>query len=343
MTKLKRGIIAGLLLAPLLWLGHASVLSSGRSSRLAQTLSAARSSPSSAPNSQARSVSAVNDARSTAASPAALLPSVPFSKPARTLSADGPEGSSLLPWENRAVCPAQANGQWSRYLQGFRAIPSQVVQLFVASSLDARLERDIVATLKGIPALVESRLGLHASEPVFYVHPSIEALRGRSCLADNGVAFYDGAIHLAGPKVDAETYKTVLHEYVHHVLFWNGIREPMWFQEGLAMHVAGERWANYDISLPGIPVEDMVDALPLDATPRYLERFYGQSYLMLGLVMQLCKGQSFCNERGLVAKLREGTAPAGLFEALIREAAPRASEPPLALWTMYFAGLQRSQ
>ena len=82
------------------------------------------------------------------------------------------------------------------------------------------------------------QLGFVAETPDVYLHANPARLRAATCSDSLTLALYDGAIHVA--STGGEIVASLAHEYVHHVLFRNQIREPWWFHEGAAMHIGGD-------------------------------------------------------------------------------------------------------
>ncbi|MDF3066928.1 MAG: hypothetical protein K0R38_2529 [Polyangiaceae bacterium] len=236
---------------------------------------------------------------------------------------------------------------WARYLQGFREQESLDLEVHFDFAVAPSVALHIARVVFGASLDVHRATGLRVPPPAVYVHRDLVTLRSYSCLPSNAVAFYDGAIHVPDPSKDEgleiEIRRSVVHEYTHHALFSAGIREPIWFQEGLAMHVALEPWRNFDITPPGLDMRDMVTGFPHTAPPKLSERFYGQAYQMLELLQSLCGPQPDCDNRQLVKALVEGAPAATFFEDMIAARAPRSQVSPLELWRMYFGGLRPAQ
>lgn len=252
-------------------------------------------------------------------------------------------------WVDRALCgPGSPKiSDWLRYLQGFRQQESFGIEIHFDFTVESSSIRSIAALVLDARLAVRETTGLKVEPPAIYVHRDLATLRKYSCLPDNAVAFYDGAIHLPDfSKDDAlerEVGFSVLHESTHHALIGSGIREPIWFQEGLAMHVAREPWRNFDITPPGFDMRDMVDGFPHTASPKTAERFYGQAYQMVEFLQSLCGMKPDCDTRQLVTALAEGAPVTTFFQDMISARAPRSRVAPLQLWQMYFSGLRPAQ
>lgn len=125
--------------------------------------------------------------------------------------------------------------------------------------------------------------------PVVYVYASAEQMRDVACVNTATAGYYDGAIHL--PATDADGYRTVVHEHVHHVLNALGLRKPMWLHEGLAMYAADERWWEDPRSglttwlrSAHLPFPALVEAFPHTADELFAGAAYYQSYQMVSFV-----------------------------------------------------------
>jgi hypothetical protein len=232
-------------------------------------------------------------------------------------------------------------------LQGFRDVKVEGSVLHADYTVKAEELERTALLMRLASTIVREETRLAVQPPEVYVHRDVATLRKYSCMAGNAVAFYDGAIHLANvsgdQKLRRELWFSVVHEYTHHALLSHGIREPIWFQEGLAMHVSREPWRDFDISPPGFDLRDMVDGFPHSAAPEAAERFYGQAYQMVEFLRGLCRVEGDCGYPALIGELRRGAPPSTFFEATIARLAPRSSAPPLELWKMYFQGLRPAQ
>jgi hypothetical protein len=251
-----------------------------------------------------------------------------------------------LPWQLPALCgPSSSDKQtaWTKYLQGFRRFEAGRNVIFADYTIDARALERLDAALYGfVRQQVSQRLGLDAPPPPIYVHASVEALRKYSCVNDAAVAFYDGSIHLAdlSKQLDGkrEMLRSLLHEYTHHVLMTHGIHEPVWLQEGLAMHVARESYDLSKLTPPGIDIREMSDAFPHTAPAEYAQRFYRQAFGMVSFLHQLCNGDQMCGDAAIVQALTaSSTTPTELFSWSIQQMRPRANEAPLALWQTFLS------
>jgi hypothetical protein len=220
--------------------------------------------------------------------------------------------------------------------------------MFADRTVDAEVTERLALWLSVARKRVSMETGLDVPPPVVFVHRDADTLREHSCLTSNAVAFYDGALHLSNgpyaPRGNLQLYFSLIHEYTHHALISNGVREPIWFQEGLAMHVSGEPTKNFDTSPPGINVAEMVDAFPYTVSAKSAERIYGQAYEMVEFLMTTCVWAVArdCSHRALVEKLRAGADPATFFESTIQEIDPNSDVAPLARWQTYFSRLTKN-
>jgi hypothetical protein len=204
-------------------------------------------------------------------------------------------------------------------------------------------QRTLLAELEGVHRGAVRFLPLTTTPAIVYLHASTEGLQAHSCAGRDALAYYDGAIHLAPePRrrpnfIGIELWKSLKHEYVHHVLVSDGIGRPIWLQEALAMSFAGERpartWREHPIAL-----EQMI------ATPEFESAYYGQAYYRLELLRLLCNAREGCQDVDLVHALQKGQAtPESLFEwAISHRAREGTSVAPLLIWYDYVAHETRS-
>jgi len=197
--------------------------------------------------------------------------------------------------------------------------------LFVEAGVTEEAVAAVRENLAQARAVTEGRLGLDASPPLLYLYASVETLRANACVNSSAVAYYDGAVHLAMNRAEDHYLAlkhSLVHEYVHHVLFMNGIEQPMWFQEGTALLLAGEHaWFNWRPAGRMLPSSAMVHDFPQTASPEFTEAFYGQSFRMVTFLNDLCWRRKDCSfARDLVAALKNGRAtPDTLFDWAVSE------------------------
>ncbi len=247
-----------------------------------------------------------------------------------------------LPWRFPGLCsdPSRSGplSPRARYLATFIATPLGLAVVYRDPEVDASLPG---ITQKDL-AKIQHRTGtgLEAPFPAIYLYRSVEALREHSCASANAVAYYDGAIHVAGryPLRDLQ------HEYTHHVLVANGIERPLWLQEGLAMRAAREEqhetqaawltWKDHPLSM-----ERMVNLFPTTADPEEAATLYGQAYHMTHMLERLCLARSGCGPMELFDALRSGEAtPETLFEwAVRRRGNDLVATTHLPVWEDYLA------
>jgi hypothetical protein len=254
------------------------------------------------------------------------------------------ERKAMLTWHRRALCNGAATDKlaaWSWYLRGFRRMEAPEVELYADPTVSPLVAERVGRSVAGeVRDFVVRGTGLDAEPPAVYLHATAEAMRRYACVNDAAVAFYDGAIHLvdlSGQRGGGlEMLRSLLHEYTHHVLMQHGIDEPIWFQEGLAMHVAEGPWKNFHVTPPGIDLPEMVDGFPHTAPADYARRFYAQAYVMLSFLHELCHGSYLCRDAAMVQALTDGsTSPEELFEWTIEHLEPRANQPAWELWQSY--------
>jgi len=301
--------------------------------------------------------SAIGERRPVPAPPASIAPArsgTDFgSASASSSSTPPPPSSAILAagsasprlWAPPALCGKGSSkklSDWVAYLKGFRDKSTPELALLADWHVQPALLERVRLSVSLARTNVRLQTGIDAPPPVVYAHLDPATLREHACLTENAVAFYDGAIHVAVSETQrGEIYRSVLHEYTHHALQGVGIREPIWFQEGVAMRVAAENAARFELAVPGIDVAQMVDGFPHGASRQFAEKFYGQAARMVEFLNRLCRRQGCV--RDWVAKLRDGAPPSTFFEATIRELAPDVKEPPLSLWHAYLVDSTKSE
>jgi hypothetical protein len=231
-------------------------------------------------------------------------------------------------------------------------VPAEVGPATVYAHRDAPAEAIAVVhrDIASIHEKASEYTGLRARPAAVYVHPSADALREHSCSGGNAVAYYDGAIHVAadvapakGPakstdRFEDEMQKSLMHEYVHHVLVHNGIGRPIWLQEAMAMEFAAEPYFDHRWVERPLELADMVDVLPSTAAPEVEQRYYPQAQGMFWFLKRLCGRREHC-VKDLPQALIQGRAlPETLFEWAISD---RAREllpaTPANFWRDYVA------
>jgi hypothetical protein len=244
-------------------------------------------------------------------------------------------------WQQPGLCAGQTRAQVAArtaYLSSLRRYEHPSLALYADAAISAQVLNYVAMAAVRAPGQIAAAIGLEPSLPIVYVHRNVELLRANSCVGSSSVAFYDGALHLVDlsqhPGGLAEMWRSLVHELTHHALMTHGIREPIWLQEGLAMHVAGERdFLDAAIVAPGIDLREMVDGFPHTAPPEHAERFYGQAYAMVDYLGELCGRRMACGHRDMVEALRSGTSsPSALFVWAIQQYQPASRGPALRLW-----------
>jgi len=233
----------------------------------------------------------------------------------------GSSSDSDVPWLHPGTCFDHADprpARRARYLATF--VPERVWQttVYVHPDVPSDTLDSIRHGLERTHEFATRRLNLSSDPPAIYVYPTVDALRQYSCTGAHAVAYYDGAIHLAlvaGAR--SELLTSLRHEYVHHVLVSNGIRGPIWFQEGAAMTFAGDRPANYWSTWRENPIriERMVSTFPSTESKASAEIFYAQAFVMMEFLERLCLARTECGLAELAAALAsERVTPERLFD-----------------------------
>ncbi len=149
-----------------------------------------------------------------------------------------------------------------------------------------------VAQALGDARLTTNKLvgwSLSAPSPAVIVYRDLAQLQSVACVNQSAIGYYDGSIHLTDDPNHGshQVQQTIIHEYTHHVLLSIGVRKPMWFHEGLAMHAAGETWFNRsDLGLvrwleqSHLPFDALVPAFPHTADEKFASAAYYQSLMM---------------------------------------------------------------
>jgi hypothetical protein len=199
-------------------------------------------------------------------------------------------------WGQAGLCPQQdAAAVLARRfaaLAGFRTIVVGGTDLRVAPEIPSMKVDQVAAMLDRGRARTSQILDWDPSAP----HPPAilyrddEQLRRTSCINQGAIGYYDGTIHISADPKHAVWHleETVVHEYVHHALNSLGVRAPMWFHEGLAMHAARERWfldprlgLVHWLEAEHLPFAALVAAFPHTADERFAAATYYQGYKMV--------------------------------------------------------------
>ena len=243
-----------------------------------------------------------------------------------------PEPESM--WRHRGQCSDETltgpDSARERYLARFvRVQPSGGIRystvgiIYAATAVPQPIRERALFWIDNFRGPAEEYLHLSSPLPTVYLHETPQALRAHACVNDAAIAYYDGAIHVA-PTEDGswrELWRTLAHEYIHHLLQTHDIQRPIWFQEGAAMAFAREISRSWRFSMRPVELEQMNDGFPRSASAQFAQAFYGQAYVMLTFLDDLCRtGRQDCQSAPeLVQVLREGTAtPEKLFEWALR-------------------------
>lgn len=164
------------------------------------------------------------------------------------------------------------------------------------------------------PAAIRELAGIDAAQPEVFVYLDAPQLQSAACVNSETSAYYDGAIHVASSESMDQVRKSIVHEFVHHALLFQGIHRPAWLQEGLAMHAAREAWWKDPrlglvkwLQQDQLPFDAMVDDFAYAADEADVRRMYYQSWAMVHVVLAR-KGEAGVAE--LVSQLRSGSLTA---------------------------------
>jgi len=220
---------------------------------------------------------------------ASVIPSVVAHQARRILR------SAISAWSTPGLCggSAEANSVRERVSTSFRRADFDERGHFY---LDPRLPEDAELTPLGdldlAAAELKKLLGLHPARPLVFVYADQELMKASACINEDVVAFYDGALHLVANRADS--LASVLHEYSHHALFSSGLMAPTWAQEGIAMHVAKEKWwrdARYLRAMVDgpFPMDVMDRSIAYKLAPEQAIAFYVQSAAIVECVLRTRK------------------------------------------------------
>ncbi|HXS15655.1 MAG TPA: hypothetical protein VN764_00615, partial [Polyangiaceae bacterium] len=217
---------------------------------------------------------------------------------------------------------------------------------------------EVLSNIRSAAKRVSSDLKLEAAAPLIWVHPDPATMRKHSCVNDNAVAYYDGAIHLApleqasgaseGVEMDderrrrelvSELRQSLTHELVHHVLVSNGVGKPIWLQEGVATMIAGDQPADaYALfKKHRVEVSTMTDGPAPTATLGEANVYYAHAYVMVEFLDRLCLKRTGCGWGELTQALTSGAVlPEELFDwATGERAADLAASAEVSVWQDY--------
>ncbi len=262
-----------------------------------------------------------------------------------------PTASTALPLAHDGPCGPQLSADTARAREEVRskfnriAAPPGNATLYFDPSVPQITVQKLLDALAHIDGLISTRLGLSSSAPDVYLYRNAEQLRQGVCVSPRTVSYYDGAIHLAVDPRD-DLLNSLKHEYTHHALFSHGLRRPVWFQEGAAMLLGGERqWLGWRPKGALLPIDSMVQTFPQTASAESAEAFYGQAFAMTVFLNELCENSAPCGLPDLVNALASGAVkPEALFDwAVSKRGADLVRTARLPLWDDYVAnGLQLS-
>lgn len=223
------------------------------------------------------------------------------------------ELAPLQRWSQAGLCADPIEAAAAR--EGLRARFHNVswgdtARLFIDPRLPAGADVLLVGHLEQAELSIKSDLGLEPERPEVFAYFDSQLLLAAACTNDDVVAYYDGALHVVLSHADVRD--SVLHEYAHHALISAGLLGPTWAQEGIAMHVARERWwldRSWLARVAARPLSlgAMEQAIPYTLSSEQAVLFYVQSASMVACAI---KDDDF-GVRGLFLALSAPPNPSG--------------------------------
>lgn len=242
------------------------------------------------------------------------------------------------------------------YLAQFRAVAVKDHQVHAHPDVESWSVDEVVSGIARASQRARAALDMESSEPLILIYPDVDSLRRHSCASEVAVAYYDGAIHLAPLRkrsalpntkqakleelrLSTELHQSLAHEYVHHVLVSNGVGKPIWFQEGAATRIAGDRPRDsYELFRKNPPeVARMTGELEDSASLTEANVYYAQAYEMLEFLERLCLRREPCGVGELAHALAGGeVSPEDLFHwAASDRSGDLSSTAQVSVWDDY--------
>ncbi|MFZ5893072.1 MAG: translation initiation factor IF-2 [Myxococcota bacterium] len=199
--------------------------------------------------------------------------------------------TGLRIWSQPGLCATSSESTAVRQtlLERFRSIDAGKQGRFY---IDPRLPEDaqlgVARELDRAELVMSGHLKITPPRPDTFVYFDAELLQSSACVNRAVAAYYDGALHVVANDPDLPA--SVLHEYAHHALMSMGMRGPAWAQEGLAMHLAGERWWLAPSRLQRVArspfsLDDMDQSIPYKLKEEEAVSFYVQAALMVACLL----------------------------------------------------------
>ncbi len=273
-------------------------------------------------------------------------PELPRAEPAQAdesvrTRAPNPRPLELAPlrrWSQAGLCADPIEAAAAR--DGLRARFHDVswgdtARLFIDPRLPPGAHVLLVSYLEQAELIIKSDLGLEPERPEVFAYFDSQLLLAAACTNDDVVAYYDGALHVVLSHADVRD--SVLHEYTHHALISAGLLGPTWAQEGIAMHVARERWwldKSWLARVAARPLSlgAMEQAIPYTLSSEQAVLFYVQSASMVACAIK----DDDSGVRGLFLELSAPPNPSG---PELSYELPEALEP--AAWRRCIHALMR--
>ena len=200
--------------------------------------------------------------------------------------------AALAVWSKPGLCASSSESSAARgkVASSFRLVDAaERGKLYLDPRLPAGSEEAVFRYLDIADGETLKQLKLQPARPVVFAYFDQQLMRAAACINGDAVAFYDGALHIVASRADV--LQSVVHEYTHHALFSAGMVGPAWAQEGIAMHVAGERWWHDRQLLQTLldrpfGMDDLDRSIPYKLAPPQAVTFYVQSAVLVECVLR---------------------------------------------------------
>ncbi len=193
----------------------------------------------------------------------------------------------LRRWSQPGLCARaeQASEAQRTLMSHFRAAElASGARIFLDPRLPAGAEQLVLEHLEQAQRVLRAELQLSPGLPDVFLYHDVQLLLASACTNADVVAYYDGALHIVVTRDDVR--ESVLHELTHHALMTAGVLGPAWLHEGMAMHIAGERWWRRAELLQRLierpfGLDTMETMVPYTLESEHAVLFYAQSAAMV--------------------------------------------------------------